>query len=51
VVEATCREYGLPYRTNRTFGAGLASHYRWLRLMGRPDPVPVPLVLKPAPQT
>jgi linoleoyl-CoA desaturase len=51
VVEATCREYGVPYHTNRSFGAGIASHYRWLRRMGRPDPAPAPLALKPLPQT
>lgn len=35
VVEATCLEYGIPYRANRSFGAGIASHYRWLRWMGK----------------
>jgi len=35
VVETTCREYGVPYQTNHSFGAGIASHYRWLRQMGR----------------
>ncbi|WP_430391332.1 fatty acid desaturase family protein [Dyella sp. 20L07] len=44
VVEATCREYGVPYHANRSFGAGIASHYRWLRRMGRPEPEPLPLV-------
>lgn len=47
VVEATCREYGVPYHANRSFGTGLASHYRWLRKMGRPDAVPMPLVPEP----
>jgi linoleoyl-CoA desaturase len=51
VVEAVCREYGVPYQLNRSFGAGLASHYRWLRRMGRPDAAPIPLALKPLPQT
>jgi len=50
VVEAVCREYGVPYQTNRSFGAGIASHYRWLRRMGRPDVAPTPLLLKPLPQ-
>jgi linoleoyl-CoA desaturase len=36
VVEATCREFGVPYLEHRTFGAGIASHYRWLRQLGRP---------------
>ena len=50
VVEATCREFGVPYHANRSFGAGLASHYRWLRRMGRPDAQPAPLVLEPLAQ-
>jgi len=37
LVEATCREFGLRYREHRTFWAGLASHFRWLRRMGSPD--------------
>jgi len=36
VVEATCREYGVAYREHRTFAAGIASHYRLLRRLGRP---------------
>jgi linoleoyl-CoA desaturase len=40
VVEATCREYGVPYHANASFAAGIASHYRWLRQMGR---LPVPM--------
>ncbi len=35
VVEATCREYGVIYREHRTFGAGIASHYRLLRRLGK----------------
>nr|WP_233175597.1 acyl-CoA desaturase [Dyella sp. ASV24] len=50
VVEATCREYGVPYHANSSFGSGLASHYRWLRQMGRPETAPVVLALKPLPQ-
>ncbi|MFC5436951.1 fatty acid desaturase family protein [Rhodanobacter umsongensis] len=37
VVEETCREFGVTYREHRTFGAGIASHYRWLRALGRPE--------------
>lgn len=37
VVEATCHEYGVKYSEHKTFGAGLVSHFRWLRRMGRPD--------------
>ncbi|WP_458071397.1 fatty acid desaturase family protein [Rhodanobacter sp. BL-MT-08] len=36
VVEATCREYGITYRTHRSFAAGIASHYRWLRRLATP---------------
>jgi linoleoyl-CoA desaturase len=35
VVEQTCRDFGLPYNEHRTFLAGIAAHYRWLRRMGR----------------
>ena len=41
IVEATCRKYGVKYTTHESFRAGLASHYRWLRHMGKgrePDP-------------
>ena len=37
VVEETCREFGVPYMENKSFGAGIASHYRWLRRMGMPN--------------
>jgi linoleoyl-CoA desaturase len=36
IVETTCEEYGVRYKVHRTFLAGLASHYRWLRRMGQP---------------
>ena len=35
VVEATCREFGVRYAAHRSFFAAVASHYRWLALMGR----------------
>ncbi|TWT45513.1 Stearoyl-CoA 9-desaturase [Phycisphaerae bacterium RAS1] len=38
LVRETCREFGLTYRYYETFLAGLVSHYRWLRRMGRPVP-------------
>lgn len=47
VVKDTCREFGVTYREHRTFGAGIASHYRLLRRLGRsasasmPAPTPV----------
>jgi linoleoyl-CoA desaturase len=34
LVEDTCREFGIEYKENPTFGAGVASHFRWLRRMG-----------------
>jgi linoleoyl-CoA desaturase len=36
LVEETCREFGIKYTEHRSFRAGLASHFRWLRRMGRP---------------
>ena len=36
-VEQVCREYGVRYSAHPTFLAGVRSHYRWLRRMGRPD--------------
>jgi len=36
VVEATCREFGVRYTEHKSFRAGLASHFRWLRQMGMP---------------
>ena len=36
VVKDTCREFGVSYLEHRTFTAGIASHYRWLRQLGRP---------------
>lgn len=38
LVEETCREFGIRYAEHRSFRAGLASHFRWLRRMGMPDP-------------
>lgn len=42
VVEDTCREFGVTYREHRTFGAGIASHYRLLRRLGRSASASVP---------
>jgi linoleoyl-CoA desaturase len=38
LVEETCRDFGIGYAQHPSFRAGLASHYRWLRRMGRPGP-------------
>jgi linoleoyl-CoA desaturase len=35
IVEETCRDFGIRYKEHKSFQAGLASHYRWLREMGR----------------
>ncbi len=37
IVERTCREFGVRYTAFNSFRAGLLSHFRWLRRMGRPD--------------
>lgn len=37
IVAQTCEEFGLAYRVNRSFFAGVASHFRWLRRMGMPS--------------
>jgi linoleoyl-CoA desaturase len=36
IVADTCRDYGLHYTAHPTFRAGVVSHFRWLRRMGRP---------------
>lgn len=38
IVKEVCREFGVRYLEHKSFRAGLASHYRWLRRMGRPTP-------------
>lgn len=37
VVEATCKEFGVKYAEHESVWAGIASHYRWLRRLGRSD--------------
>ncbi|HZL38189.1 MAG TPA: acyl-CoA desaturase [Tepidisphaeraceae bacterium] len=37
VVEQTCHEFGVRYAAHKSFFAALASHFRWLVLMGRPE--------------
>jgi len=34
LVAETCQEFGLSYKTNRSFVTALRSHYRWLKHMG-----------------
>jgi linoleoyl-CoA desaturase len=38
IVEKTCQEFGIPYLAHRSLLAGIVSHFRWLRQMGRPHP-------------
>jgi linoleoyl-CoA desaturase len=35
IVEATCRQFGVRYAVHDSFLASIASHFRWLRSMGR----------------
>jgi linoleoyl-CoA desaturase len=37
IVEQTCKEYGVRYSVHPSFWAGIVSHYRWLKRMGRPE--------------
>ncbi len=37
VVEQTCQEFGVRYNQHESFGAGLVSHFCWLRRMGTKD--------------
>lgn len=39
IVEATCREHGVRYRTNPTFLSAVRSHFAWLRRMGAARPL------------
>jgi linoleoyl-CoA desaturase len=34
LVETTCQEFGVRYSEHKSYSAGLASHFRWLRQMG-----------------
>jgi linoleoyl-CoA desaturase len=36
LVEETCREFGVRYAAHKSFFSAVASHYRWLVLMGKP---------------
>jgi len=39
VVEETCREFGVRYAEHKSLWSAVASHFRWLVLMGRPTPL------------
>lgn len=38
LVRATCEHFGLRYSSNATLRSAIASHFRWLRRMGAPQP-------------
>jgi linoleoyl-CoA desaturase len=38
VVEQACRDFGIRYAEHPTLSAAVASHYRWLKRMGRASP-------------
>ncbi len=40
IIETTCHEFGVRYSAHRTFLAGVISHFRWLRQLGRPQVIP-----------
>jgi linoleoyl-CoA desaturase len=42
IVRQTALEFGLPYVENPSFGAALRSHYRLLRRLSQPHPLPGP---------
>jgi linoleoyl-CoA desaturase len=35
IIEKTCDEYGVQYKSHDTMWSALGSHYRWLKEMGR----------------
>ncbi|HEY1685226.1 MAG TPA: acyl-CoA desaturase [Tepidisphaeraceae bacterium] len=37
VVEEACQEFGIRYQSHPTFFSAVASHYQWLKLMGKPQ--------------
>jgi linoleoyl-CoA desaturase len=39
VVEQTCNDFGIRYAAHKSFFGALASHFRWLVVMGKPNKV------------
>ena len=39
IVERACRRAGIPYHANPTLRTAIRSHYRWLKRLGRPEPL------------
>jgi linoleoyl-CoA desaturase len=42
VVEQTCKEFGIRYAAHKSFFGAVASHFRWLVQMGKPNKVIAP---------
>ncbi len=40
IIESACRDFGVKYVAHTSLLAGIVSHFRWLRRMGRADAVP-----------
>ena len=40
LMEATCHDFGVRYAAHGSLWSAVRAHYRWLRRMGRPSPVP-----------
>ncbi|MBN1758399.1 MAG: acyl-CoA desaturase [Chitinispirillaceae bacterium] len=36
IIDVVCDEFGIPHKEHKSYAAGLAAHYRWLRTMGSP---------------
>ena len=46
IIEQTCLDCGIPFRSHHSFFSGVSSHYRWLRRMGEAPVAPEPTALK-----
>jgi linoleoyl-CoA desaturase len=49
IVEATCKDFGIPYQVHPTFRAAVASHIRWLYRLGRMERTSVSTAAPAAP--
>jgi linoleoyl-CoA desaturase len=36
IVESVCRKFGVSYNAHESLGGAMASHFRWLKVMGQP---------------
>jgi linoleoyl-CoA desaturase len=46
IVARTCADFGIRYQVQPTLRAALRSHYRHVRMLGRPSPAPAPPVFE-----